>query len=70
LWRAAWAVPCVCGAGGLQVDGKAAVPRHGREVKKGDVITVDGATGQVLLGAVDMLQPELSGDFGDTDGMG
>jgi len=57
--------PCVCGAGGLQVDGKAGVFRvMGREVKKGDVITVDGATGQVMLGAVDMVQPDLSGDFG------
>ena len=36
----------------------------GREVKKGDIITVDGATGQVMLGAVDMVQPDLSGDFG------
>jgi len=57
--------PCVCGAGGLQVDGKAGVFRvMGREVKKGDVITVDGATGQVMLGAVEMMQPDLSGDFG------
>ena len=57
--------PCVCGAGGLQVDGKAGVFRvMGREVKKGEVITVDGATGQVMLGAVDMVQPDLSGDFG------
>ncbi len=28
------------------------------------MITVDGATGQVMLGAVDMVQPDLSGDFG------
>ena len=57
--------PCVCGAGGLQVDSKAGVFRvMGREVKKGDIITVDGATGQVMLGAVDMVQPDLSGDFG------
>ena len=57
--------PCVCGAGGLQIDGKTGVFRvMGREVKKGDVITVDGATGQVMLGAVDMVQPDLSGDFG------
>ena len=35
----------------------------GKTLKKGDIITVDGSTGQVLEGAVDMLQPELSGDF-------
>ena len=35
----------------------------GVTLKKGDVITIDGATGQVLKGAVPMLQPELSGDF-------
>jgi len=32
-------------------------------VKKGDIITVDGASGQVFAGAVDMVQPEMSGDF-------
>ncbi|RAN38267.1 pyruvate, phosphate dikinase [Hyphomonas pacifica] len=57
--------PCVCGAGGLQIDSKNGVFRvMGREVKKGDIITVDGATGQVMLGAVEMVQPDLSGDFG------
>ncbi len=57
--------PCVCGAGGLQIDTRNGVFRVlGREVKKGDVITVDGAAGQVLLGAVEMVKPDLSGDFG------
>ena len=57
--------PCVCGAGGLQIDGEAGAFRvMGREVKKGDIVTVDGASGQVMLGAVDMVQPDLSGDFG------
>lgn len=57
--------PCVCGAGDLQIDTEAGVFRvGGREVKKGDVITVDGAEGEVLLGEVDMQQPDLSGDFG------
>ena len=36
----------------------------GREVREGDVITVDGAAGQVLMGEVDMIEPDLSGDFG------
>lgn len=57
--------PCVCGAGDLQIDTDAGVFRvRGREVKKGDVITVDGAEGEVLLGEVEMQQPDLSGDFG------
>lgn len=56
--------PCVCGAGALQIDGEAGVFRvAGREVRKGDVVTVDGAAGQVLAGAVKMRQPDLSGDF-------
>ncbi|MEL6861338.1 MAG: pyruvate, phosphate dikinase [Pseudomonadota bacterium] len=57
--------PCVCGAGDLQIDTEAGVFRVGdREVKKGEVITVDGAEGEVLFGEVEMQQPDLSGDFG------
>ncbi|MEO0450217.1 MAG: pyruvate, phosphate dikinase [Pseudomonadota bacterium] len=57
--------PCVCGAGDLLIDTDAGVFRVGdREVKKGDVITVDGAEGEVLVGEVEMQQPDLSGDFG------
>ncbi|MEL6569239.1 MAG: pyruvate, phosphate dikinase [Pseudomonadota bacterium] len=56
--------PCVCGAGNMQIDGEEGVFRvAGREVKKGDIITVDGAAGEVLAGAVKMRQPDLSGDF-------
>ena len=56
--------PCVSGAGSLRVDYKAGtLVALGRTFRKGDVITIDGATGQVLRGAVPMLQPELSGDF-------
>ncbi len=57
--------PCVCGAGSLQIDAEAGVFRvGGREVKKGEIITVDGAEGEVLFGEVEMQQPDLSGDFG------
>ena len=56
--------PCVSGAGGLRVDYRAGtLIAMGVTLKRGDVITVDGGTGQVLRGAVPMLQPELSGDF-------
>ena len=57
--------PCVCGAGALRIDYAAGTVTVGKEVlKKGDIITIDGATGQVIKGRVKMRQPELSGDFG------
>ena len=57
--------PCVSGAGGLRVDYQSEEFRVlGRVFKKGDIITVDGSTGQVLAGSVPMIQPELSGHFG------
>ncbi|UUP18819.1 pyruvate, phosphate dikinase [Nitratireductor thuwali] len=56
--------PCVSGAGTLRVDYRAGtMTSMGRTFKKGDVITIDGSTGQVLAGAVPMLQPALSGAF-------
>ncbi|MEP3279994.1 MAG: pyruvate, phosphate dikinase [Stappiaceae bacterium] len=57
--------PCVSGAGGIRIDlrtGRLLVP--GRSFKQGDVITIDGSTGDVLAGEVQMQQSELSGDFG------
>ncbi|MBB3237948.1 pyruvate, phosphate dikinase [Phyllobacterium endophyticum] len=57
--------PCVSGAGSLRVDYRnETLIAMGVVLKKGDIITVDGGIGQVLKGAVPMLQPELSGDFG------
>ncbi len=57
--------PCVSGAGQLRIDGKTGVMTcMGREIKKGDLITIDGSTGEVMVGAVKTLQPELAGDFG------
>ncbi|MFI0847632.1 pyruvate, phosphate dikinase [Mesorhizobium sp. IMUNJ 23232] len=56
--------PCVSGAGTLRVDYRAGtLVAMGHALKKGDIVTIDGGTGQVLKGAVAMLQPELSGDF-------
>ncbi|WP_442578621.1 pyruvate, phosphate dikinase [Mesorhizobium sp. ASY16-5R] len=56
--------PCVSGAGTLRVDYRAGtLVAMGHTLKKGDIVTIDGGTGQVLKGAVAMLQPELSGDF-------
>ncbi len=57
--------PCVSGAGEIRIDMKEGVFRVGeRTVKKGETITVDGSMGEVLMGAADMVQPELTGDFG------
>ena len=57
--------PCVSGAGALSIDAKAKVARVGsREVKEGDLLTIDGATGEVMFGEVATIQPELAGDFG------
>ncbi|MFZ1368159.1 pyruvate, phosphate dikinase, partial [Sphingorhabdus sp.] len=57
--------PCVSGAGSLAIDNAAKVLRvSGRELKEGDILTIDGTTGEVMAGAVPTLQPELVGDFG------
>ncbi|MEX6724117.1 pyruvate, phosphate dikinase [Parapedomonas caeni] len=56
--------PCVSGAGALAIDMRDKVMRcHGREVREGEIITIDGATGEVMVGAVPTIQPELAGDF-------
>ena len=58
--------PCVAGAGTMRVDlrGERLIGLGGITLGKGDIVTIDGSSGQVLLGEVPMLQPELSGDFG------
>lgn len=56
--------PCVSGAGQLRIDNASGVMTcMGREIKKGDLITIDGSAGEVMVGAVKTLQPELAGDF-------
>ena len=56
--------PCVSGAGSLRVDYVAGTMTVGGQTfKKGDHITVDGSTGQVLAGKVDMIEPQLSDEF-------
>ncbi len=56
--------PCVSGAGSLAIDAKERVFRvGGREVREGDVITIDGSSGEIMVGEVPTVQPELSGDF-------
>ena len=55
---------CVSGAGEIrfdEVNGKIFV--RDQELSEGDVITIDGSTGEVFLGRVDTIQPEMSGAF-------
>lgn len=57
--------PCVSGAGDLRVDYEnKKLIALGQEYGEGEVLTIDGSTGQVMLGEVPTLQPELTGDFG------
>jgi len=56
--------PCVSGAGQIRVDYNAqTMQTGGQSFKRGDLITIDGSTGQVLAGRVAMVEPALSGEF-------
>jgi pyruvate,orthophosphate dikinase len=56
--------PCVSGAGTIRVDYSAqTMTAGGVTLKKGDIVTIDGGSGQVLRGAVAMVKPELTGEF-------
>jgi pyruvate, orthophosphate dikinase len=57
--------PCVAGAGGINVDyGARTLTAGGIALRAGDIVTIDGATGEVFAGAVKMIEPKLSGEFG------
>ena len=57
--------PCVAGAGGISVDYNAQVlAAGGKSIRAGEVITLDGTTGEVFVGSVAMIEPAMSGDFG------
>jgi pyruvate,orthophosphate dikinase len=56
--------PCVCGINELSIDDKAGTfTARGRTFRAGEIITIDGSKGEVLDGAVAMIEPELTGDF-------
>jgi pyruvate,orthophosphate dikinase len=56
--------PCVSGASAVQIDIAARTLKiGGRQLKEGDIITLDGSTGQVMAGEVATIEPELAGDF-------
>ncbi|MBM2834286.1 MAG: ppsA, partial [Candidatus Brocadiaceae bacterium] len=55
---------CVAGCGALNVDYKSQTfTVNGKVIKKGDYISIDGSTGEVMLGQVSTIEPGLSGDF-------
>jgi pyruvate,orthophosphate dikinase len=58
-------LPCVVGALGLRLDSKdkKLVAADGRVFREGDVVTLDGTTGEVLAGAAEMLAPALDDSF-------
>jgi pyruvate, orthophosphate dikinase len=56
--------PCVCGAGDLAIDyGRRQLSVGTLEVAGGEVLTIDGSRGEIILGAVPTVDPKLSGDF-------
>ncbi len=58
---------CVAGCGDINVSYKDQkfVAKGGLVIQKGDVITLDGSTGEVMRGEIPTVQPELTGDFGE-----
>jgi pyruvate,orthophosphate dikinase len=54
--------PCVAGCEGLTLEGGTAV-LDGHDLREGDVITIDGGTGRVYLGRVELVPPQLDEDF-------
>ncbi|WP_432200485.1 pyruvate, phosphate dikinase [Erythrobacter sp. W53] len=57
--------PCVSGAGAVSITRDSKALRIGnRELTEGDIITIDGGTGEVMAGEVATIEPELAGDFG------
>jgi pyruvate,orthophosphate dikinase len=56
--------PCVAGCGGISVDyNNQVLSSGGVQVRGGEVLTIDGGTGEVYVGSVAMVEPQLSGDF-------
>lgn len=56
--------PCVCGCESIKIDlASRQFAVNGTMIKEGDIITIDGATGEVFAGEVDMIEPTLSEEF-------
>jgi len=56
--------PCVSGSSEIEIDyEKNLFKANGYEINEGDIITIDGSTGRIILGEVKTIKPEISGDF-------
>ncbi len=56
--------PCVSGAGSVSIDmQKRTMTASGHVVHEGDIITIDGSTGSIMLGEVPTIKPEMTEDF-------
>ncbi len=56
--------PCVSGSSEIDIDyEKKIFKTASSEIKEGDVITIDGSSGRIILGSVPTIKPEISGDF-------
>ena len=56
--------PCVCGTEALEIDEEKQIGRVGGiEICEGDVISIDGATGEIVKGGVPLVPPRVTGDF-------
>ncbi len=56
--------PCVSGSSEIEIDYEKKIFKTSKyKIKEGDVITIDGSTGRVILGEVSTIKPEISGDF-------
>jgi pyruvate,orthophosphate dikinase len=59
-----WGKPCVVGCEAVKIDEKTqTITIAGQKVKAGDFITINGTTGDVMIGKVETIPPSLTGDF-------
>jgi pyruvate,orthophosphate dikinase len=56
--------PCVSGSSEIDINYESKIFKASKlEIKEGDIITIDGSTGRIILGEVPTVKPEISGDF-------
>ena len=59
-------IPCVSGVADLRIDyATQTLTAGGVMLKAGDMISIDGTTGQVMAGELPLVKPEMAGDFGE-----